>query len=191
MKNASVRTTLAAAVAAALVVSFLPAAFAHGDSHSKPKAADFSKAEETAFGRAGNPRKVDRTISVGMDDGMHFKVMASAPRNRSSDVPMSDGAHAMAGDIVVKRGETVRFLVRNDGKLMHEMVIGTMEDLKKHAELMRRFPGMEHDEPYMAHVAPGKQGEVVWQFTRAGEFQYACLVPGHMEAGMIATITVK
>jgi uncharacterized cupredoxin-like copper-binding protein len=50
---------------------------------------------------------------------------------------------------------------------------------------------MEHDEAYMAHVAPGKQGEIVWQFTQAGEFHYACLIPGHMEAGMIAKITVK
>jgi uncharacterized cupredoxin-like copper-binding protein len=74
---------------------------------------------------------------------------------------------------------------------MHEMVIGTTKDLQQHAELMRKHPGMEHDEDYMAHVAPGKQGEIVWQFTRPGEFHYACLVPGHMEAGMIAKITVE
>jgi uncharacterized cupredoxin-like copper-binding protein len=97
----------------------------------------------------------------------------------------------MPGDLEVKRGETVRFIVRNDGKVMHEMVIGRMQELKEHAELMRKFPGMEHDEPYMAHVAPGKEGEIVWQFTRAGVFHYACLIPGHMEAGMIAKITVK
>ena len=191
MKQACVKRAAATAVAAALTVVFIPAALAHGDSHSAPRAVDYSTAEETPFGRAGNPDKVNRTIRVGMDDGMHFRVMASAAKNRSNDIPMSDGTHAMGGDIVVKRGETVRFLVRNDGKLMHEMVIGTMEDLKKHAELMRRFPGMEHGEPYMAHVAPGKQSEVLWQFTRAGEFHYACLVPGHMEAGMIAKITVK
>jgi len=92
---------------------------------------------------------------------------------------------------VVKRGETVRFVVRNHGKVMHEMVIGTMKELQDHADLMRKHPGMEHDEAYMAHVAPGKQGEIVWQFTRAGEFHYACLVPGHMEAGMISRITVR
>jgi uncharacterized cupredoxin-like copper-binding protein len=71
------------------------------------------------------------------------------------------------------------------------MVIGRMQELKEHAELMRKFPGMEHDEPYMAHVAPGAQGEIVWQFTRTGEFHYACLIPGHMEAGMLAKITVR
>jgi uncharacterized cupredoxin-like copper-binding protein len=50
---------------------------------------------------------------------------------------------------------------------------------------------MEHDEPYMAHVAPGKTDTIVWQFTRAGEFHFGCLVPGHFEAGMVGTITVK
>ncbi len=182
---------LAGAAAVALAIVATPAALAHGESHTPRKAVDHSQAEETAFGRAGNPKKVSRTIRVGMDDSMHFKVMARAGQNRSSDVPMSDGRHAMAGDIVVKRGETIRFLVRNDGKLMHEMVIGTMKELQAHAEMMRKFPEMEHEEAHMTHVAPGKQGEVVWQFTRAGEFHYACLVPGHMEAGMIAKITVK
>lgn len=152
--------------------------WAHGDSgHAKPKAVDYSKAEETPFGRAGNPKTANRTIRVGMNDTMRFVTTASAPRE--------------SGDIVVKKGETVRFVLRNDGKVMHEMVIGTMKELKEHAELMRKFPNMEHEEAYMSHVAPGKEGEVVWQFTRAGEFHYACLIPGHMEAGMIAKITVK
>jgi uncharacterized cupredoxin-like copper-binding protein len=174
------------------MMSFVPAAFGHGESgQGKPKAIDYSKAEEVPFGRAGNPKKVGRTIRVGMDDSMHFSVTASARPDRTTDARIGDGRHAMVGDIVVKRGETVRFVVRNDGKLMHEMVIGTMKDLKEHAELMRKFPAMEHDEPYMAHVAPGTEGEIVWQFTRAGEFHYACLVLGHMEAGMIAKITVK
>jgi uncharacterized cupredoxin-like copper-binding protein len=73
---------------------------------------------------------------------------------------------------------------------MHEMVLGTMEELKKHAELMRKHPGMEHDEPYMAHVAPGKTETITWQFTKAGEFHYGCLIPGHFEAGMIGKIRV-
>jgi uncharacterized cupredoxin-like copper-binding protein len=147
------------------------AAWSHGDSHENKAAAKLPhvNAEEHAFGRAGDPKKTVRTIQVGMDDTMHFT----------------------PGDLVLKRGETVKFAVRNDGKIMHEMVIGTMKELKEHAELMRKLPNMEHEEPYMAHVAPGKQDELVWQFTRAGEFYYACLIPGHMEAGMVAKITVK
>ena len=126
-------------------------------------------AKGEAFGRAGDPKKVSRTIDLDMSDAMRF-----AP-----------------AELAVKQGETVRFRLRNSGKVMHEMVLGTMKELKEHAELMRKFPGMEHEEPYMAHVAPGRQGEIVWQFTQPGEFYYACLVPGHMEAGMLAKITVQ
>lgn len=151
-------------------MSFAPGAFAHGDSkHKSAVAKKASSGQEKSFGRPGDPAKAGRTIQVGMDDGMHFT----------------------PGDLVVKRGESVRFLVRNEGKIMHEMVIGTMKELKEHVELMKKFPGMEHDEAYMAHVAPGKREEIVWQFTKAGEFHYACLIPGHLEAGMIAKITVK
>ena len=181
---------LRSAVLAALVLATGPA-WSHGDSHGqKPSAAKPLSTEQHAFGRAGDPRKVTRTYRVGMDDTMHFRATAAVRQERKSDA-RGDTAQLKPGDIVVKRGETVRFLVRNEGKVMHEMVIGTMKELKEHAELMRKFPNMEHDEPYMAHVAPGQQGEIVWQFTQPGEFYYACLVSGHMEAGMIAKITVK
>lgn len=190
MKHECAKAALAAALTAAFVGPLAPAVLAHGDSHAKRKAVDYSSAEEKPFGRAGNPSKVNRTVLVEMEDSMHFVTTASAQPRRRTDVGAAHGRHMMPGDIVVKRGETIRFRVRNDGRIMHEMVIGTMKELKEHAELMKKFPGMEHDEPYMAHVAPGKEGEIVWQFTRAGEFHYACLIPGHMEAGMISKITV-
>jgi len=179
------------AVVAALVLATGPA-WGHGDSNGKKPAAKSGpvSTEEHAFGRAGDSRKVTRAYQVGMDDTMHFRVTAAARQERKSDAH-GEPSQIKPGDIVVKRGETVRFLVRNRGKVMHEMVIGTMKELKEHAELMRKFPGMEHEEPYMAHVAPGRQGEIVWQFTQPGEFYYACLVPGHMEAGMLAKITVQ
>lgn len=184
--------SLMAAIVAASLISPAPAALGHGDSgHGKPRAVEPSKAEQTPFGRAGNPRRVDRTVHIEMEDTMHFYAVASAQRRHVADVRPGMAPRGMSGDVVVKMGETMRFIVRNDGKVMHEMVIGRMQDLKEHAELMRRFPGMEHDEPYMAHVAPGKKGEIVWQFTQAGEFHYACLIPGHMEAGMVAKITVR
>jgi uncharacterized cupredoxin-like copper-binding protein len=178
-----------AAIAAASLLSLSPVAFGHGEGgHGKAKAIDPATAEEMPFGKAGDPRKVNRTIVITMHDTMRFAAHASA---RATDVHGGNPPHAMPADLVVKRGETVRFRVRNDGKVMHEMVIGRMKELQEHAELMRKFPNMEHDEPYMAHVAPGKEGELVWQFTQPGEFHYACLLPGHMEAGMIARITVK
>ena len=182
-------TPVLGAVMVASLISLIPTAFGHGDSgHGQPKPVDYSKAEEMPFGRAGDSRKASRTISIHMDDRMQF---VAANGGRTTDVRPGAAPHTMPGDILVKRGETVRFVVHNDGKVMHEMVIGTMKELQEHAEMMRKFPNMEHDEPYMAHVAPGKKGEIVWQFTQTGEFHYACLIPGHMEAGMVSKITVR
>ena len=145
-------------------------AFAHGDAaHGAARKFDASKVEATAFGREGNPKKIARTIKVDMSDNMRFS----------------------PADVTVKRGETVKFVVHNGGKLLHEMVLGTKEALKEHAELMKKFPEMEHADANMAHVKPGTAGEIVWQFTKAGEFQFACLQPGHFEAGMVGKVTVK
>ena len=145
-------------------------ALAHGDEeHAAPRQYDASKVEPTDFGQEGNPKKVTRTVTVSMADDMRFT----------------------PADITVKRGETVRFVVHNDGKVLHEMVLGTKEALKAHAELMKKFPEMEHADANMAHVKPGKEGEIVWKFTKAGDFQFACLQPGHFEAGMVGTLTVK
>jgi len=142
---------------------------AHGDAKHAKKPARSISTEEKAFGREGDPRKASRTITVDMSDKMRF-------------VPDS---------LTIKQGTTVKFVVKNHGKQMHEMVIGTMKELKEHAELMKKHPTMEHDEPYMAHVAPGKTQTMAWQFTKAGEFHFGCLVPGHFEAGMVGKITVK
>jgi uncharacterized cupredoxin-like copper-binding protein len=81
--------------------------------------------------------------------------------------------------------------VKNEGKVFHEFVLGTMKELKAHAELMKRHPGMEHDEPYIAHAGPGKSQSVVWQFTQPGEYYFACLVPGHFEAGMVGKVDAR
>ena len=140
-------------------------ALAHGDSHATKKKVEM---KETDFGRTGDPKKVSRTVEIDMSDKMRFTPAVLA----------------------VKRGDTVRFVAKNSGKQMHEMVIGNMKELKEHAELMKKHPGMEHEEPYMAHVAPGKKAEIVWQFTKTGEFNFGCLIPGHFEAGMVGSIKV-
>jgi uncharacterized cupredoxin-like copper-binding protein len=104
---------------------------------------------------------------------------------------MSDAMRFTPSAFTVKPNETVRFVISNGSKVLHEMVIGTAEELQKHAELMRKFPEMEHDEAYMAHVKPGKRGEIVWHFTKPGEYSFACLVPGHFEAGMVGRLVVR
>lgn len=161
MRTLAILATAAAALAGG-------AAFAHSGRPAAKSGYDYSKAEETPFGRAMDPAKANRTVRIAMGDTMRF-----APAR-----------------LTVKRGDAVRFVARNDGKLMHEMVLGTRADLEAHAEMMRRHPDMEHDEPHMLHVAPGKSGEMGWRFTKAGEFFYGCLVPGHFEAGMVGIITV-
>ena len=155
-------------VFAASIAAFTPSAFSHGEVKHEKKAARPISTEQTPFGREGDPKKVSRTVTVDMSDQMRFS----------------------PAQLTIKQGETVRFRVKNSGKVMHEMVIGTMDELKKHAELMKKHPGMEHEEPYMAHVAPGKTETMVWQFTKPGEFHYGCLVPGHFEAGMIGKVVV-
>jgi uncharacterized cupredoxin-like copper-binding protein len=153
----------------AALTALAPHAFAHGDAKHEKKAARPISTDETAFGREGDPKKFSRTINVDMSDKMRFS----------------------PAELRIRRGETIRFRVKNSGQQMHEMVLGTMDELKKHAAVMQKHPGMEHEEPYMAHVAPGKTETMVWQFTKAGEFFYGCLVPGHFEAGMVGKIIVK
>lgn len=143
-----------------------PPAGAHGDAHKRSEAPAVK--EQKPWGIAGVAKPGVRTITVSMSDQMRF-------------TPPS---------ISVREGETVRLLVKNDGQLMHEFVLGTREAHEEHAALMVKFPGMEHDEPYMAHVAPGATGEIVWTFNRAGEFGFACLIAGHYQSGMVGTIVV-
>ena len=93
--------------------------------------------------------------------------------------------------IEVKKGEQIKFMLRNNGELDHEFILATTAENLKHAESMKKNPDMEHDDPNGKRLAPKKTGEIVWRFTKAGEFEYSCLIPGHREAGMVGTIIVK
>jgi uncharacterized cupredoxin-like copper-binding protein len=123
----------------------------------------------TDAGEAGRADAVRRTVRVGMHDAMRFS----------------------PGVLSVRRGDTVRLLVRNHGQIMHEIVLGTPAEIEQHRLAMRRDPAMAHGAPYMAHVAPGAQAQMLWRFSRAGTVHYACLLPGHYEAGMTGTIEVR
>ncbi len=151
----------------------------HSGGHGKPDANDTQMSHDHGgmshdndggvSGRPGDPGRVSRIIDVTMDDNMRY-------------VP---------NVIKVKAGETVRFFVRNDGKASHEMVIGSMAELKEHGAMMRAQPGMLHAEPNMISLKPGQRGGMVWQFDRGGSVDFACLVPGHMEAGMVGKVIVE
>lgn len=152
---------------AVLIASASTLAFSHSDNAHTKKAVSVKK-EQKEWGIAGDAKAVTRTITVGMSDGMRFT----------------------PGQMDIRQGETIRFVIKNAGKMLHEMVIGTKKELDEHAALMLKFPGMEHDEPYMAHVSPGKTDQIIWTFNKAGNFDFACLIAGHYQAGMVGKITV-
>ncbi|MDO9237330.1 MAG: cupredoxin family protein [Aquabacterium sp.] len=124
--------------------------------------------DDEAIGKPGVASKVTRTVNVDMKDDMRF--------------------HSSNFD--VKQGETIRFIVKNSGKVKHEMVLGTEKELKEHYEVMKKNLEMEHADDNMVTVAPGKSGEIIWQFTKAGKVDFACLQPGHYDAGMKGLVTV-
>ena len=158
--------TLQLIAACALIYSHT-ASFAHENTPHSAKTNAVVK-EQKDWGIAGEAKSVSRTITLSMGDNMRF----------STDL------------ISVKQGETIRFVVKNQGKQLHEMVIGTKSELDAHAAMMVKFPGMEHEEPYMAHVGAGKSQDLIWTFNRTGKFDFACLIAGHYQAGMVGTINV-
>ena len=93
--------------------------------------------------------------------------------------------------IEVKRGEQIRFVLMNDGTEDHEFILATQKENRKHAEQMKKFPEMEHDDPNAKRLSPFNSTEILWKFTKRGEFEYACLIPGHLEAGMLGKVVVK
>lgn len=156
----SIFSNSAAAVFAALIATSFGAVASgnHAGGH-----------HESPIGKPGVAAKVNRTITVDMDDTMRYT----------------------PSEIQVKRGETIRFAVKNSGKVTHEMSLGTEKELLAHLEEMKKFPGMEHDEPSKLTLAPGKEGEIIWQFTKAGAVNFACLMPSHYEAGMRGKVHVS
>ena len=152
--------------ALAAVFSFallsVPTALGHGPEHG----------EETAYGAPGDPKKPARVVNVIMRE--------------------AEGRMLFVPDrIAVRRGEQIRFVLRNTGEVDHEMVVATLAENLKHGEEMKKNPDMEHDDPNARRLKPKTTAEFLWHFTKAGEFDFSCLIPGHRESGMFGTITVK
>ncbi|MDQ0513186.1 cupredoxin domain-containing protein [Ancylobacter amanitiformis] len=128
--------------------------------------------EESAYGEPGDPKKSARVIQITMRD--------------------ADGKmEFVPSRLEIRKGEQVKFVVRNNGELDHEIVLGTLQENLKHAVEMAKNPDMEHDDPNAKRLAPKKTGDIVWKFSKAGEFDFSCLIPGHRESGMHGTIIVK
>jgi uncharacterized cupredoxin-like copper-binding protein len=148
-------------IIASLTMSLLATATLAGGTHAGGH-------DDEAIGKPGVAAKVIRTVTIEMRDDMKF--------------------HSDKFD--VKQGETIRFIAKNSGKVKHEMILGTEKDLKDHNEVMKKNPDMEHEDANMVTVAPGKSGEIIWQFTKAGKINFACLQPGHFDAGMKGYVNV-
>jgi uncharacterized cupredoxin-like copper-binding protein len=128
--------------------------------------------EHFSAGVPGDAKKPARTVTVEMTD--------------------ADGTMKFTPDrFDLKKGEQVRFVIENKGSLKHEFMLASVKDNDKHAEMMRKFPDMEHDDPNAKTVDPGKSAEILWRFTKSGRFEFACLIPGHREAGMHGFVNVK
>lgn len=151
-----------------ITLAALLAVAAANASASGTHAGGHAQGSAEAIGQPAQAGKATRTIRVDMNDGMRF-------------VP---------AQINVKQGETVRFVVKNSGQLKHELVLGTLEELEAHYEAMKKNPEMEHADVNMVTLAPGKTGEVIWQFTHAGQVDFACLQPGHYDLGMKGLVKV-
>jgi uncharacterized cupredoxin-like copper-binding protein len=138
-----------------------------------PGATGHSHGHTFSAGAPGNPKKPARTVTVTMretDDGK----MVYEPSK-----------------LDVKRGEQIRFVIVNAGELPHEFVLASQEDNEKHAVMMQKFPDMEHDDPNGKTLQPKQKAEMLWRFSKGGSFEFACLIPGHREAGMLGSVHVK
>ena len=133
--------------------------------------------------------------------------------SRTIEVMMTE-FHFTPERITVKEGETVRFAVRNGGKVVHEFNIGTAAMHAEHREemklmvergalevdhinydRMRMAMGhghmMTHDDPNSVLLEPGKSATVIWTFDTDAKLQFACNVPGHYASGMMGEIFVR
>lgn len=128
--------------------------------------------EHFSAGEPGDPKKPFRTVQITMHEGNG---------TMSFDPPALE----------VKRSEQIKFVITNSGALAHEFILADTKDNLKHAALMQKYPDMEHDDPNGKTVQPGAKSEILWRFSKRGEFEFACLIPGHREAGMLGRVTVK
>ncbi len=122
----------------------------------------------SAAGKPGNASMPTRDIQIVTLDAMRFD----------------------PNSVRVKAGETIRFVVTNAGQVQHEFVIGDPKEQEEHAEMMRKMPSMKHADNNMLTLTPGETKALLWEFDKGGEFEIACHVPGHYEAGMRGKVSV-
>ena len=164
MTKLSYLTCAAAIVGATLVLlGSGPGRITRGQAHD---------AQHFSAGEPGNPKQRSRLVTITM---------------READGKMT----FTPARLEVRRNEQIRFVLKNEGVLDHEFMLATKEENAKHGELMLKYPDMEHEDPNGKRIKPNEKNEILWRFTKAGEFEFACLIPGHYQAGMFGKIIVK
>jgi uncharacterized cupredoxin-like copper-binding protein len=154
------------------LISIVGTALAAAPAYAGEGPAGHHHDDSFSAGEPGNAKKPARVVQVTMSEADGKMLFTPAK-------------------VEVKKGEQVKFILRNNGELEHEFILATTADNLKHAEAMKKNPDMEHDDPNGKRLAPKKTNEMVWKFTKKGEFEYSCLIPGHREAGMTGTVVVK
>ncbi len=134
--------------------------------------AGHSHDETFSAGEPGNPKKRARTVQITMGE--------------------TDGKMMFVPNkVAVKKGKQIKFLLRNNGELDHEFVFATTQENLEHAEMMKKNPEMRHTDPNARRVAPKQTSELFWKFTKKCTFEFACLIPGHRDAGMFGAVDVR
>ena len=153
-------------------------------------------AEPAAVQESGDTHEMGDGHHAGGHAGMHAsKVGAPAPADavsRTIHVDLLDTMRfAFDAPLDLKHGEAVRFVVTNRGQIRHEFSIGSADEQDAHRAAMRNMPNMVHDDPNAVTVDPGQTRELIWRFDGDQPVVFACNIPGHSEAGMVATANLK
>jgi uncharacterized cupredoxin-like copper-binding protein len=166
--NKQRKTSMKRMMIAAMMMAIVPGAALAGGSHS----GGHGEAGMIEIGKPGEKSKVKRTVQIAMKE-------------------MDDGGMVFEpSSLSIKEGETVRLKFTNKGEIDHEFVMDVQEGIMEHKALMEKFPEMEHADPNSIKLAPGATGEIIWTFAKAGDFGFACLMPGHYDSGMKGDISV-
>ena len=113
----------------------------------------------------------------------------------------------------IKKGETVKFKVKNLGELVHEfnianpmmhikhqpemelmveneILLGDRIDKDKMQKMAAMDKSMGHSHSNSVLLAPKEEGTLIWKFENAVNIEIACNVPGHYQAGMVAAVNL-
>jgi len=152
--------------------------------------------------------------AAGSDDHTHGDDMMklvgqpgqAADVSRTIEISLEDNYYEPES-IDVEPGETIRFVLKNNGEFVHEFNIGTPDMHAAHQEemammvehgmlepdkinhhMMNMDMGgghmMSHDDPNSKLLEPGESAEIIWKFALEGTLEFACNIPGHYDAGM-------